>query len=282
VALFTKATKANSQAHFKAGFKGFQGSGKTLTTYYIAEGLSLSLSPPKGERMPILMADTEKGSSFLVPLADKAKIDIMVMKSLTFESLMKLLEEGERLGAIVVVDSITRFWVQLAKDLRVEKSIEGMAAPHYQKLNDLWTEFADRFVNSNCHSILCARAGWEYDESMDAEGNKTLEKLRTKMKGASEMGFEPSLLVEMIQEPSAKGKARGAARLVKGRLWDYVAYIEKDRSRTINGQRIVNPTFESFRPHIEFLNLGGKHVAVDTTGDSRALFRKKTEPEEAV
>lgn len=282
MSLFTRATKANSQAFFKAGFKGFQGAGKTLTTYLIAEGLSLSMSPPKGEKMPILMNDTEKGSSFLVALADKAKIELHVNKSLTFDSLMGSIDEAEKRGAILVTDSITRYWVQLAKDLRAEKGKDGMAPGDFTKLNDLWTIFADKFVNSNVHAILCARAGWEYDEGVDQEGNKTLEKLHTKMKGASEMGFEPSLLVEMKQEPRALGKAKGAARLVKGKLWDYVAYIEKDRSRTIEGQRIVNPTFESFRPHIEYLNLGGTHVALDTSGDSRALFRKPQRSEETL
>lgn len=280
MSLYVKATKENSLAHLKAGFKGFQNSGKTFTSYKICEGLSLALSPKKGERIPIMMADTEKGSSFLVDMADAAKIDLLVMKSLQFQSLMEIVDEAERRGAILLIDSITRYWVQLAKDLKIEKSRDGMGAQDFQRLNDLWTEFADKFVNARCHAIICARAGWEYDETMDSEGNKTLEKLGVKMKGASEMGFEPSLVVHMIQEPRAKGKARGAKRVVGGKLWDYVAYVEKDRTRTIEGQRIVNPTFESFRPHVEYLNLGGTHLAVDTSGSSRDLFRKKTNPEE--
>lgn len=274
MSLFTRATKDNSQAFLKAGFKGFQGSGKTLTTYKIAEGLILKLSPPKGEKMPLLMNDTEKGSSFLVDLADAAGFPILVNKSLTFDSLMKSFDEAERLGGVWLTDSITRYWVQLVKDLLSVKERDSMAIIDHQKLAGLWTEFADRFVNSNVHAMLTARAGWEYDEGMDDEGQKTLEKIKTKMKGASEIGFEPSLIVEMIQEPRAKGKARGAARLKGGGLWDYVAYIEKDRSRAIEGQRFVNPTFDSFRPHVEYLNLGGKHVAVDNTGDSKNLFRK--------
>lgn len=263
------------QAYLKMGVKGFQGSGKTWTTYLVAKGLSVHLSPPSGEQMPLLYLDTEKGSAWLVDDAKTAGIPILASKTRVYANLLAGVDEAERLGGILVVDSLTHFAVHLAKDLRAEKGKDGMGPADFQKLNDVWLEFADRFVNSAAHIILCARAGWDYDESLDEEGNKVLEKLGTKFKGPAEIGFEPSLLVTMTQEPRGGGKARGRARVKSGKLWDYVAYIDKDRSQTIEGQRFENPTFDHFRPAIESLNLGGKHSGVDTAGSSRPLFRRE-------
>ena len=270
--LFKPAT--NEQAFLKAGITGFQGSGKTYTSYLIAKGIIDHLSPPKGQRIPLFHLDTETGSSFLVKDAKRDGIEYLTAKSRVFKNLLLAIDEAERIGAVLLIDSITHFWVQLARDLRDEMKRKAMGAGDWVQLSDIWAQFSDRFVNSSVHIIMCARAGWEYDESMDDDGNKVLSKLRTKMKGQAEMGFEPSLLVEMAQESRAGERARGAKRLKGGQLWDYVAYIQKDRSRTVEGRRFVNPTFEQFRPVVEFLNLGGQQLSVDTSRNSRDLFRR--------
>ncbi|EPC5466579.1 hypothetical protein M8E52_001324, partial [Salmonella enterica] len=56
-----------------------------------------------------------------------------------------------------------------------------------------------------------------------------------------------------------------------GQVWR-TARILKDRSTRIDGQVFSNPTFKNFQPHIEFLNLGGTHVGVDTSRDNGELF----------
>jgi len=50
------------------------------------------------------------------------------------------------------------------------------------------------------------------------------------------------------------------------------ASIIKDRSTSIDGKQFHNPTFESFMPHIKYLNLGGKQLGVDTTRNSGAAI----------
>jgi hypothetical protein len=50
------------------------------------------------------------------------------------------------------------------------------------------------------------------------------------------------------------------------------ASIIKDRSTAIDGKKFHNPTFESFMPHIKYLNLGGKQLGVDTTRNSEATI----------
>ena len=55
--------------------------------------------------------------------------------------------------------------------------------------------------------------------------------------------------------------------------------VLKDRADLIDGQTFVNPTFENFRPHIEYLNLGGKHVGVDTSRNSKSLVDTDGKPQ---
>jgi hypothetical protein len=124
-----------------------------------------------------------------------------------------------------------------------------------------WGGFTDLYINSAAHIIICGRAGYEYDYFEDDAGKKQLEKTGIKMKAESEMGFEPSLLVLMEREvdPDSKAVSR-------------TAYVLKDRSTVLDGKAITNPTFESFRPHIDTINLGGTQVGVETGRTSEALF----------
>src|SRR6185369_14353946 len=50
------------------------------------------------------------------------------------------------------------------------------------------------------------------------------------------------------------------------------ATVIKDRTDAMNGAQVDNPTFESFLPVIERLNIGGTHVGIDTSRDSQGLF----------
>jgi hypothetical protein len=51
------------------------------------------------------------------------------------------------------------------------------------------------------------------------------------------------------------------------------ASIIKDRSTAIDGKKFHNPTFESFMPHIKYLNLGAKQLGVDVSRTARARSR---------
>jgi hypothetical protein len=77
------------------------------------------------------------------------------------------------------------------------------------------------------------------------------------------MAYEPSLLLEMIRVP--KAEATGDK---KAKGWVNRAVILKDRTDTLNGAEFDYPTFNSFRPIYEFLNLNGEHLGIDTTRTS--------------
>ena len=91
-----------------------------------------------------------------------------------------------------------------------------------------------------------------------------MKKTGTKMRAETEMGYEPSLLVEM---ETVRTSPRAGAN------WIHRAWIIKDRFNVIDGKHFDNPGFESFLPHIELLNLGGKHRAIDQDRNSQEIFK---------
>lgn len=275
--LFKVAT--NQQAYLKAGVLGFPGSGKTYTSYLIAKGLIYLLGGKKPD-VPLLFIDTETGSDFLVSEAKKDGINLYVSKTRAFADLLTAVDEAEKMNAVLIIDSITHFWAEVQDAYKKEKKRSRLYFQDWGPIKDTWRMFTDRYINSKAHIIMCGRAGYEYEYGTDAEGNKQLEKVGTKMKAETDMGYEPSLLVEMVREPQNPETVAGSSagkRKVEGRLWNHTAYVLKDRTRTIEGSRFDNPSFKEFAPAIEFLNLGGNHLGVDTTRDSRSMFSNDVE-----
>ena len=110
---------------------------------------------------------------------------------------------------------------------------------------------------------MAGRAGFEFDFEEDEEGNKDLIKSGIKMKSESEIGFEPSLLVQLIAEQIVEGNKVGGI--------NNKAFVIKDRFGVINGQTFDKPNFETFLPHISLLNLNGIHQTLDGA-DSSTMF----------
>ncbi len=260
MALFKKAM--NNQAYLKAGFMGFQGSGKTHTATMLAAGLQKFIKSDK----PIYFLDTETGSDWMLPKLAELGIEMFVSKTRAFSDLVPAIKEAEKEGSILVIDSITHFWRELTEAYAAKLNRKyGLQFQDWAYLKGPkgWASFTDAFVNSNCHIIMCGRAGYEYDHFENEGGKKELEKTGIKMKAEGETGFEPSLLVLMEQEMNLKNNE------VKR-----IASVLKDRSDLIDGMRFENPTFKDFLPHVKFLNLGGKHVGVDSSRTSEGMIEK--------
>ena len=80
-----------------------------------------------------------------------------------------------------------------------------------------------------------------------------------------ELGYEPSLLIEVEHH---------GISAMKGAKWTHRAWVIKDRADEINGQFFDNAGFESFLPHIRYLNIGSKHKAIATQKSSEEMFEK--------
>lgn len=249
----------NQTAFLKAGLMGFAGSGKTYTAAKMAIGLSRQI----GDRKPVAMFDTETGSDFLIPAFKEAGIELLVAKTRSFSDLLAFMKEAEGVASVAIIDSISHVWKELL-DAYTKKlnRRQGLLFQDWGPIKSEWQGFTDAYLNSQLHVLMCGRAGYEYDFEVDEGGKKQLVKTGTKMKAETEMGYEPSLLIEMERVRHEDGS--------KG--WTHQATILKDRTDLMNGAVIDNPTFESFAPVINFLNLGAHHVGVDTTRSSEALF----------
>ena len=256
MSLFTKAE--NSSSFLKMGIMGFAGSGKT----YTATSVGIGLHKLSRSTKPIFFLDTETGSDWVKPRIEAAGIELFTAKTRAFRDLLEAVPEAEANASLLLVDSLTHYWVELTDAYMRKKNRTRLQFEDWAFLKTEWRKFTDLFVNSNLHIIVCGRAGFEYDYATDEEtGKKQLEKTGVKMKAEGEMGYEPSLLVLMEREMDMATKTNR-----------HIAKVIKDRATLLDGKEFPEPTFESFLPHIQCLNLGGKQLGVDTTRTSVAMI----------
>lgn len=258
----------NKMAYAKVGIYGTAGSGKTRTATELAIGLHKAI----GSKKPIAAFDTEPAFSFVLPLFQKAGIELLVAdESRALVDLMDFMDEAERVADIVIIDSITHVWrdaqesyLARVNDTRKKynkKPLPALEFQHWRPIKAAWADFTDRFLSSKMHVIVCGRAGqvYEYQDKDDGSGKKELITVGTRMATEKELGYEPSLLIEMVIE-------RDNGRAIN------TAVIQKDRADTLNGHEIAMPTFAKLKPHFTALNIGGEHFESMERRDSKAMF----------
>lgn len=258
--IFKKAE--NTQAFAKVGILGFAGAGKTFTATTFAIGLVKLMQERKLEigNRPAMFLDTETGSDWVQPNFAKAGIELHTAKTRAFKDLITAIDEAEQNGSVLLLDSISHFWRELCDSYQKKKNRPRLQFQDWAVLKSEWGRFTDKFINSNVHIVMCGRAGYEYDY-FEEDGKKELQKTGIKMKAETETGYEPSLLIlmEREMEMDTKNVFRTASVL-------------KDRSDLLDGKQFRNPTFNDFLPHVEYLNLGGSQLGVDTSRNSDELF----------
>lgn len=265
---------SNRMAYAKVGLYGGAGSGKTRTASEIAIGLHKAI----GSKKPIAAFDTEPAFSFVLPLFQKAGIELLVAdESRALSDLMAFMDEAEKVADIAIIDSITHVWrdaqesfLKRINDSRARQGKRPMLAlefQHWRPIKAAWADFTDRFLSSKLHVIVCGRAGnvYEYQEKDDGSGKKELITTGTRMATEKELGYEPSLLIEMMAD-------RHEGKIIN------VAMVQKDRTDTLNGKEIQMPTYAKLKPHFDFLNIGGQHFESMEKRDSTQMFPEADEP----
>lgn len=263
----------NRMAYGKVGIYGTAGSGKTRTAVEIALGLHKVI----GSKKPIAAFDTEPAFSYVLPLFRKAGVELHTQDdSRALQDLMTFMDEAEKTCDIAIVDSITHVWrdaqqsyldrINESRRRKNQRPLAALEFQHWGPIKARWAEFTDRFLSSKMHVIVCGRAGnvYEYQEKNDGSGKKELITVGTRMATEKELGYEPSLLVEMVTD-------REDGKLIN------VAIVQKDRSDSINGHEFRMPTYAMFEPHFQSLNLGGEHFGSMNARDSKAMFEEADE-----
>lgn len=256
-------------AYFKAGFMGEAGSGKTHTATLVMIGLIKHLRAKgiPGAEKPVFMLDTEQGSAWVKPMFDEAGIDLHVAKTRAFKDLVGAVKEAEKNASGLLIDSVTHFWEDLQNSYMAQRNRNRLEFQDWAVLKKMWRGFSDAYVNSNLHCVLCGRLGFEYEQYQDDNGRRQIEKSGVKMRAEKDLGYEPNILVWMERDTDLQTKKVSRT-----------ATVLKDRSQRLDGQEIPNPTFATFLPHIDFLALGGKHEAVDTTRNSEDVIPDEDAP----
>jgi AAA domain len=280
MSIFHKAS--NTMAFAKVGLLGFAGAGKTRTGTEIAIGLHKAI----GSKKPVLFIDTETGSDFVLPIFQKHGIELLVSKTRAFKDLAEGMQEAPKIADIMLIDSVSHFWVDIVESYRKKKNVNRLSFQDWGIIKPMWTnDFSMPFVTSAIHLIVCGRAGFEYDYFEGDDGKMELYKTGTKMKAEGEFGFEPSLLIEMerIKNPEATenyreaktkdAKMKAAKQIALEREFVRKATVLKDRSDIMDGKVFYNPSYEDFAPHWQSINIGGEHKPLEA-GDSTELFNK--------
>jgi len=283
--LFTPAL--NRLAFAKVAFYGSQGAGKTGTAMRVAIGLSILAGGKDGPK-PIFFIDTETGSDFFVDkeaeslvrrdLTDGAEIPFYQLKTRAFRQLKPAIDEAEESGAVMVIDSVSHFWDELIAAYMKRMKRKFMHFEDWQPVKHDWRElFATPFVNSKVHVVSCGRLQQLFEDMFDEDGKRDIVAIGDRMRAEKEFGYEASLEVKMEsmqvgvdQLRAAKDKKERAGLEIRSDMM-IQATVLKDRSEMLNGKVFQFPTFEDFLPHVQWLNLGGEHLGVDTA-TSEALF----------
>lgn len=261
----------NKMAFAKVGLYGGAGAGKTRTAAEFAIGLHKAI----GSKKPIAGFDTEPAFSFILPLFKKAGIELLISdESRSLKDLMQFMDEAEKVSDIVIIDSITHVWrdaqesylakVNEGRTRYGKKPLTALEFQHWRPIKAAWAEFTDRFLSSKMHVIVCGRAGqvYEYQDKDDGSGKKELITTGTRMATEKELGYEPSLLIELVAE-------REEGKIIN------TAYVQKDRADMLNGAVIQMPNYDKFKKHFDFLNIGGEHFGPMNQSDSKDLYTEE-------
>lgn len=270
MSMLKKAT--NKMAYAKVGLYGEAGSGKTYTAAKVAIGLHQAAKLDK----PVCFFDTEPAASYVIPLFEQAGIEFLVYdESRALKDLMAFMDEAEQECSIAIVDSISHVWRD-AQDSYLKKQNEirkqrrkppifQLEFHHWKPIKSAWATFTDRFLSSKLHCIVCGRAGSIYEYQKNEESGKMeLITTGTKMATEKELGYEPSLLIEMV-------KHREHGKIINRAL------VEKDRTALLNGQEIDYPDYEKLKAHFEFLNIGGAHHGSMNERNSADMYADETD-----
>jgi len=259
--------EAKPEAAFaKFGLYGEAGSGKTYTASLIAIGLHKFIHAEK----PIAFAATEPGVDYVLHLFKDAGIKLVTKKSRVFSDLLTIHDEAEKECSILIIDSITHYWVELQEAWMKKNNLTKINwMKHSAPIKAIWRDFSDRYINGKLHVIMCGRSTVIFEDVIDPEdGSKEAKKTGTKMKTENEMGYEPSLLAEMS---AIQLSPQFGSKLV------HRSFIKKDRFSIMDGKLFDNPTFETFVPHIERLNIGGEHRALELDRPDSTTYIKSEE-----
>jgi hypothetical protein len=245
------------QAAIKMALYGPPGSGKTMTSLLIAEGLAAR----DGKRVAYI--DTERGTDFYCQAVPSRAVhpkgfdfDSIYTRSIT-EVLQAVKTLDTKIYSVIVIDSITHIWeAARAAYAGRQTKIGTIPMQAWGAIKKPYKDILAMLLSSPTHVLICGRQGVEYatDEETDE-----LKAIGYKMKAEGETAYEPHILIRM--ESLKPRHANATAQIV--------AYAEKDRTGVLAGRSFVSPTFETICGPLMGL-LGGTQATIKSQDDVAA------------
>lgn len=250
-------------AHFKGGLYGEAGTGKTFTAIkfavYIKRHFKLD-----GD---IFFFDTETGAEYVNPyVRQHTGRNLVGFKSRSLGDAIEFIDEAKKAKASVVIfDSVTHITEEIDRSfldqLNVELARRGKAKrlkiewQDRSELNKIHDRFTSAYLNAPLHIIVCARRAniWKREENEET-GKVELNVTGTKMKTASGLAYEPSLLAEMDRENMF---VNGVQRIVRTMTILKCRFNEFSK---LDGKQFIDPDGEAILPHLALLTPGADNT----------------------
>jgi hypothetical protein len=190
-----------------------------------------------------------------------------------------------------VVDHYDSIFRELTEAQKQALGLTGRRLPYSRReeLQMIWDAWVRQFRASPVACVFNGRLSWEWGDTEDENGDPTFVKLGAKMRGESDAGYEPNLLIELeaIQD---KTKRQQRTRAKTGGFTHY-AHVLKDRRMILNGLSFkwqdlngykagdYQTVFRAFAPHFSGGVGGGGLSDVDrrTVGAQSHVSRSSTE-----
>jgi len=249
--MFLKLTEFASELvaknnFIKVSFGGFAGAGKTQTASSFVAGSYIDLKL----QAPIMLIDNEKGARFLMPYFEKNGIKIFVKNTFHLADVLDAfhyLNTGE--VDYIFIDSLTKIWYQFIIDYKDRLHRNFLTMKDWANIIPEWQEkFNNVLVDADGCVVFTGRGGYKYDlEEIEQDNGKTKKEFvqsGVKFKLSGETPYEPDMNIWMSTEQKIEN-----GNIVQ---W-YTAMIMKDRSGLINGKTFINPTYNDFKPVVDFL-----------------------------
>lgn len=228
----------SEHAFIKVALYGGPGSGKTFTALQWATALGKTA-----------LLDTERGSDFYA-----ADFKFLVLHTRKVQEAIDAVQEAVAKDCkCIIVDQLTHLW-EAAQEEYIAREHEKMSKAWYaiEKNGSIpWTAWRSikkpykkllrELLNAPMHVFLLGRLATEYEVS-GGEPKKVGERMDTERNTP----YEPHILIKLELQHKKK----------------HVAWVEKDRSGTIQGKVVTDPGLEMLMPVIKKLNLGIPQGAV--------------------
>lgn len=255
----------STQTAAKIGLFGGPGVGKTLTSILIAVGLSKQYH----NHAPIAIFDPEDASDFVAHVCALEGVPLVHAKARSFVEMREALKEAEDCGCCAYdVDNYTMVFTELVEALKEKAGLRGRRLPYQfrEEVVRIWSEWTREMRLSPLHVLLGGRLGYDWGDDEDESGDPIKVKLGTKMRGETDAGYEPNLLIELeaIHDLAARDKK---TRSKRGSTTHHL-HVLKDRFMVLNGRHFAfrdlneykpkdyEPVFNALKPHFDKLSIG--------------------------